>query len=270
MSPTLTKTAPDELATLWRAHTDHGDQAARNRLLEHYLPLVRYIAERLYSRLPSHVNVDDLVSFGTSGLIDAVESFDPGRKVRFKTYCSPRIRGAMLDGLRSMDWVPRLVRSRARKLQHAHGALKASLGRMPTEKETAAQLDMSIKEFRMLQKDAFPVEVSSLSDILSEDRSGKAVCIEHFLASDHACDPQRAAMQNDLKDFLTRSLAKTERLVLMLYYYEGMNMKEIGRTMDLSESRVCQIHSAALASLRQRFQGMKLSSILHLQGDEPG
>ena len=268
MSQTLTEAAPDELAALWRAYINHGDQAARNKLLEHYLPLVRYTAERLYSRLPSHVNVDDLVSFGTSGLIDAVESFDPGRKVRFKTYCGPRIHGAMLDGLRSMDWVPRLVRSRARRLHRAHEALKASLGRMPTETETAAQLGLSMKEFRMLRKDAFPVEVSSLSDILGEDRSGKAVCIEHFLASNHSCDPQRPAMRNDLKEFLTRRLAKTERLVLVLYYYEGMNMKEIGRTMDLSESRVCQIHSAAIASLRHQFQGTNISSVLHLQGNE--
>ena len=268
MSPTLAQTSSGELADAWRAYMDDRDDGTRNRLLEHYLPLVRQSAERLHTKLPSYVDIEDLVSFGTVGLFDAVQSFDPTRGVRFKTFCNPRVRGAILDGLRAMDWAPRLVRSRARKLDAALRTLKAALGRMPTEDETANHLSLPMKEFRKVRKDAFPVEVASLSDSLGEGSNGKAMCVEHVLSDGKAPDPQRQVMRDDLRRFLTSGLARTQRLVVMLYYYEGLSMAEIGRTMDLSESRVCQIHSAAISFLKQKFGGMSVSGVLSGQREE--
>ena len=268
MSPTLTRTSSGELTDLWRAYVDDRDDETRNRLLEHYLPLVRQSAERLHAKLPSYVDIEELVSFGTVGLFDAVQSFDPARGVRFKTFCNPRVRGAILDGLRAMDWAPRLVRSRARKLDAALRTLKAALGRMPTQNETADHLGLSMKDFYKIRKDAFPVEVASLSDPLGEGSNGKVICVEHVLGDCKAPNPQHQAMRDDLRRFITCGLARTQRLVVMLYYYEGLSMAEIGRTMDLSESRVCQIHSASISFLKQKFGGMNASSVLAGQREE--
>jgi len=252
---TRTKKADQEqVKKWWKQYKENGDETARNRLLENYLRLVKYAAERICAKLPDEVDPDDMVSAGIFGLMDAVKAFDPDRGVKFETYCAPRIRGAILDELRSMDWVPRLVRSRAHKLNEATHALEAELGRKPTDKELAKRLKLSMKEFRKLQRDAQAVGLVSLNRKWFETDSNKDVREIDILEDRRSDDPLRAAQRKDLKELITRGLSRAERLIVILYYFEEMTMKEIGETLDLSESRVSQMHSAILLRLRHQLE----------------
>jgi RNA polymerase sigma factor for flagellar operon FliA len=244
------KAPAEQVQKWWDSFLADGNDQARNCLLENYLYIVKYAAERLHTKLPDEVDVDDLISAGIFGLMDAVNAFDPERGVKFETYCAPRIRGAILDELRSMDWVPRLVRSRAHKLNEAVQALEAQLGRKPEAKEIAKQLKVSMSEFRKLQRDARAVGLVSLSRKWFETDSNKDVREIDVLEDRRSDDPFRAAQRRDLKELVTRGLSRAERLIIILYYFEEMTMKEIGETLDLSESRVSQMHSAILGRLR--------------------
>jgi len=215
---------------------DHGE-GSRNLLMEHYRPLVKYVAERLHTKLPDKVEVDDLISAGNFGLMDALNAFDPERGVKFETYCSPRIRGAILDELRSMDWVPRLVRARAHQLTRATLALEAHLGRKPTEQETASELDIDMEEFHRLKRDANAVGLVSLNAKYGEEEGDKDLREIDILKDQKSADPLTEAQKRDLKSLLTKGLTRAERLIIVLYYYEEMTMKEIGATLDLSESQ---------------------------------
>ncbi len=190
------------------------------------------------------------MSAGIFGMIDAIEAFDLDRGVKFETYCSPRIRGAILDELRTMDWVPRLVRSRAHKLENATKALEAELGRLPTDDELAHRLGVSKKEYDKLSRDATSVSLVSLSRRCFETDSTRDVSETDVLEDKRGTDPIMEIQRRDLKELVTRGLTRAERLILMLYYYEEMTMKEIGATLDLSESRVSQMHSSILNRLR--------------------
>jgi RNA polymerase sigma factor for flagellar operon FliA len=244
-------TAPrDQVERWWKRFQKKGDKEARNCLLENYLHIVKYTAERLASKLPNEVDVGDLISAGIFGLMDAVNAFDPARGVKFETYCVPRIRGAILDELRSMDWVPRLVRSRAHKLAEAVHSLEAQLGRKPNDKELAKEMKLSMAEFRRLQRDARAVGIVSLSRKWFETDSSKDVREIDVLEDKRSDNPSRAAQRKDVKELVTRGLSRAERLIVILYYFEEMTMKEIGETLDLSESRVSQMHSAILNRLR--------------------
>jgi RNA polymerase sigma factor for flagellar operon FliA len=226
-------------------------------LLENYLPIVKYTADRLRAKLPDEVDVDDLISAGIFGLMDALKAFDPERGVKFETYCSPRIRGAILDELRSMDWVPRLVRSRAHKLNNATHTLEAQFGRKPEEKELAKQMKVTMKEFRKVQRDAHAVGLVSLSRKWFETDSSKDVREIDVLEDRRSDNPFHTAQAKDLRELVTRGLSRAERLIIILYYFEEMTMKEIGETLDLSESRVSQMHSAILARLRSQLENRK-------------
>ncbi|MGA2265077.1 MAG: FliA/WhiG family RNA polymerase sigma factor [Phycisphaerae bacterium] len=247
----------DQVQQWWKAFRKNGDQESRNHLMEHYLPIVKYTAERLYSKLPEEVDIDDLISTGIFGLMDAIAAFDEKRGVKFETYCAPRIRGAMLDELRSMDWVPRLVRSRAHKLNEAKHELEAQLGRRPDEGELAKKMRMPMYEFRKLQRDARAVGLVSLSRKWFETDSNKDVREIDVLEDKKSDDPLRTATRKDIKDLITRGLSRAERLIIILYYFEEMTMKEIGETLDLSESRVSQMHSAILERLRRQLEKRK-------------
>jgi len=248
-----------DIEHVWIEYKQTGDRRLRNRLMEHYLPLVRYTAERLSAKLPNEVDVDDLISAGIFGLLDAIEAFDLDRGVKFETYCSPRIRGAILDELRSMDWVPRLVRSRAQKLEAATKALKAELGRLPTDDEIARKLAISKAELEKLLRDANAVSLISLSRKYHDRESSRELQEIDVLEDRHSEDPLVEIQKRDLHDFLVNSLTRIERLVIVLYYYEQMTMKEIGATLDLSESRVSQMHSSILNRLmRQLMRGGQL------------
>jgi RNA polymerase sigma factor for flagellar operon FliA len=248
------KASPDQLAALWKRLKRGKDEAARNQLMEHYLPVVKYSAERLHNKLPGEVDVDDLISAGIFGLMDAIKAFDPGRGVKFETYCAPRIRGAILDELRAMDWVPRLVRSRAHKLNEATQNLEARLGRKPNEGELAKELRLSLREFRKLQRDAQAIGLVSLNRKWFETDSHKDVREIDVLEDRKSDDPFLAAQRKDIKELITRGLSRAERLIIILYYFEEMTMKEIGETLDLSESRVSQMHSAILDRLKNQLE----------------
>ncbi|MCE5328326.1 MAG: FliA/WhiG family RNA polymerase sigma factor [Planctomycetaceae bacterium] len=246
------KLSPEQLEHWWKQFRKTADEESRNQLLEYYLPLVKYTAERVYTKLPEEVDVDDLISAGIFGLMDALTAFDEGRGVKFETYCSPRIRGAILDELRSMDWVPRLVRSRAHKLNLASRELEAQLGRSPTNSELAKRMKLSMSEFEKVKRDAATVGQVSLSRKWFETDSSKDVREIDVLEDKRSDDPLHVAQGKDIKDLLTRGLSRAERLIIVLYYYEEMTMKEIGQTLDLSESRVSQMHSAVLERLKSQ------------------
>ncbi len=252
MATRRTKATQEELTALWKKFQADKDDLTRNALIENYLPIVKYAAERLHAKLPDEVDVDDLISAGIFGLVDAVNAFDLGRGVKFETYCAPRVRGAILDELRSMDWVPRLVRSRAHKLKEAVNRLEAEFGRRPTDKELAKTMRLSMTEFRKLQRDAHAVGLVSLSRKWFETDSSKDVREIDVLEDKRSDDPFRAVQRKDVRDLVTRGLSRAERLIILLYYFEEMTMREIGETLDLSESRVSQMHSAVLSRLRSQ------------------
>lgn len=243
--------ADEEIAEVWKTYkAEPGRKDLRNRLIERYMPLVRYNGERIWARLPEGVELDDLVSAGVFGLMDAIDAFDLSRGVKFETYCVPRIRGAMLDELRSMDWVPRLVRSKASKLGEAAKTLEARLGRHPTEAELAEQLGMSVAELEKMMLEANAVNLISLNKKWYETDSYKDVREIDILEDKKGEDPTRRVQKTDLMRLVTKGLNRNERLIIILYYYEELTMKEIGATLDLSESRVSQMHSSIVQRLQ--------------------
>jgi RNA polymerase sigma factor FliA len=240
-----------DVQQLWRDYKAEPTLELRNTLVELYLPLVKYNAERIWARLPDGVDLDDLISAGVFGLMDAIDAFDLERGVKFETYCVPRIRGAMLDELRTMDWVPRLVRSKHTKLEEARKRLEAELGRPPRAEEMAARLGMTIEDYEKLEGDATAVSLVSLNKKWYETDSYKDVREIDILEDKKAEDPTHKLQNRDLMRLVTRGLNRNERLIIILYYYEDMTMKEIGATLDLSESRVSQMHSSIVARLQQ-------------------
>jgi len=247
-----TTIAPEDIEQLWiEFKKDLSNQELRNRLVELYLPLVKYNGERIWARLPEGVELDDLISAGVFGLMDAIDLFDLSRGVKFETYCVPRIRGAMLDELRTMDWVPRLVRSKASKLNEAVKNLEARLGRQPNENELAGEMQISVAELEKMMLDANAVNLISLNKKWYETDSYKDVREIDILEDKKGEDPTRRIQKNDLMRLVTKGLNRNERLIIILYYYEEFTMKEIGATLNLSESRVSQMHS----SIVQRLQG---------------
>ncbi len=246
-----------DIKEIWLAYKKSPSEKIRNILMENYLHLVRYNAERVHVKLPDEVELDDLMSAGIFGLMDAIDAFDLERGVKFETYCAPRIRGAILDELRSMDWVPRLVRSRAHKLESATKQLEVELGRSPTNEEIARRLKIPMNEFEKIAKDASAVGLVSLSRKWFETDSNKDVSEIDVLEDKKGANPVREIQRKDLKELITKGLSRAERLIIILYYFEEMTMKEIGATLDLSESRVSQMHSSILARLKAQMQDRK-------------
>ena len=250
------KRLPDEeVRALWQQYRAKPTLEVRNKLAEHFLPLVKYTSERLHTKLPDEVDINDLYQDGFQGLLDAIESFDMDRGVKFETYCTARIRGAILDSLREKDWVPRLVRARAHKLKEARLALQVDLGREPTDREIADHLDLGHDEYDRLIRDANAVGIVSLNRKCYETDTSKDVCEIDIVQDRRGDDPTDICHREDLKKLVTKGLSKNERLIVLLYYYEEMTMKEIGATLDLSESRVSQMHSAILGRLRPLLDG---------------
>lgn len=242
---------------IWEHFHKTRDDHYRNLLMEYYRDLVKYCAERLHSKLPDKVELDDLISAGIFGLMDAIDAFDPTRGVKFETYCAPRIRGSILDELRSMDWVPRLVRARAHQLAKATHSLEMHLGRKPDEQEIAEELEMDMEEFSRLLRDANAASLVSLNTKCGDDESEKDVREIDVIKDQRSQDPVLEAQKRDLKNLLTKGLTRAERLIIVLYYYEEMTMKEIGATLDLSESRVSQMHSSIVARLKAQMNTRK-------------
>ncbi|MFM1823534.1 MAG: polymerase sigma factor FliA [Planctomycetota bacterium] len=239
---------------VWREYRANPTTEVRNFLIARHLELVAYAAERLHKRLPSEVEINDLKSAGAFGLMDAVDSFDPERGVKFETYCTQRIRGAMFDELRSMDWVPRLVRSRTAKVDKVRKSIEMETGRRATEDEVATRLNVSGDEFEKLQKDSRPISMVSLTRKCFETDSSKDVREIDVVEDGRQENPLQAVQKQDLQALITKGLSRAERLIVILYYYEEMTMKEIGATLDLSESRVSQMHSSILQRLKAQMQ----------------
>jgi RNA polymerase sigma factor for flagellar operon FliA len=245
----------DDVAELWKNYKqDQSDQMLRNKLMERYLTLVRYNAERVWAKLPEGVDLNDLISAGVFGLMDAINAFDLERGVKFETYCVPRIRGAMLDELRTMDWVPRLVRSKASKLEAARKLAESELGRPPVDAEIAVKMELSLKEFDKLKTEASAVNLVSLNKKWYETDSYKDVREIDILEDSKGEDPTKGIQKRDLMKLVTKGLNRNERLIVILYYYEELTMKEIGNTLGLSESRVSQMHSSIVARLKDQLQ----------------
>ncbi|MEO0511724.1 MAG: FliA/WhiG family RNA polymerase sigma factor [Planctomycetota bacterium] len=244
---------------LWDDFITSRDDQVRNFFMERYYPLVRYHAERLHARLPDEVNVDDLVQAGVFGLADAINAFDPERGVKFETYCAPRIRGAILDELRLMDWVPRLVRHRSSKVEQARQQIEMSTGRRATEEEIADHIGVEGEEFDKIRRDSSAVATFSLTRKAYSGDGDREVREIDVIEDTTQVNPFRELERTDLQDLITRGLSRAERLIVILYYFEGMTMKEIGATLDLSESRVSQMHSLVLARVK--------SQVMHRQGE---
>ncbi|MBI4601093.1 MAG: FliA/WhiG family RNA polymerase sigma factor [Planctomycetes bacterium] len=239
---------------VWRDYKANGDKELRNMLIEKYLPLVKYIAERLLAKLPQNIELDDLTSAGIFGLMDAIEGFDLNRGVKFETYCTTRIRGAILDELRSLDWVPRIVRNKANRVEGAWKGLEMELGRPPTDSEMAERLQVSIDEYEDLLRDASAITIVSLSDKAREDQGSKTLRTIDLLENKKQIDPEDELRRKEVTEFITKGLTKKERLIMILYYYEDLTMREIGATLNLSESRVCQLHSRIILRLKSQLK----------------
>ncbi len=249
----LVKLTEEQLTEVWVDYKkDQTDQHLRNTLMERYLPLVRYNAERVWSKLPDGVDLNDLISAGVFGLMDAIEAFDMERGVKFETYCVPRIRGAMLDELRTMDWVPRLVRSKASKLEAARKQAEVELGYSPSDSDIAAKLQISAEEYDRLKAEASAVNLVSLNKKWYETDSYKDVREVDILEDMKGEDPTNGIQRRDLMKLVTKGLNRNERLIIILYYYEELTMREIGNTLGLSESRVSQMHSSIVLRLKEQ------------------
>jgi RNA polymerase sigma factor for flagellar operon FliA len=249
----------------------HAAEAAaevvdRDRLLLEHLPSVRYIARRIHERLPQHVELDDLVSAGVVGLIDAFGKFDHNKKVQFKSYAQFRIRGAILDSLRVLDWSPRELRRKGRAVEEAIRAVQQRAGHVPSEQEIAAEMNVTLEQYQMLLGELKGLEIGSLNMERSEDSGDEELA---YIPGSPEDDPLFQCLQGEMKQHLADAiddLPEKERLVLTLYYYEELTMKEIGLMLGVVESRVSQIHSSAVVRLRsalsdvQPVQGKKLNA----------
>lgn len=239
-----------DLEVIWKTYKRTRDENLRNTLIEHHMPLVRTIAERVLQTLPKSIELDDLSSAGTFGLMDAINGFDLSRGIKFKTYCTTRIRGSILDELRSQDWVPRLVRLKAHRLDRAIRQLEGELGRSPNQSEIATVLGISLEELQAHEAEANAKTIFSLSEKWDDGDEEKEMEKVEILADRKSVDPVDTIQQRDALDMITGSLTKKERLIILMYYYEGLTMREIGEIMELTESRVCQIHSNVMARLK--------------------
>ena len=245
-----------ELKDLWRRYKSSGDERARERLVVAYSPLVKYVSGRMASGLPAHVDEADLISYGLVGLISAISRFEPEREIKFETYAITRIKGAIIDELRSLDWVPRSVRARARAIEKANAKLEHKLQRAPSDEEMALELDMTVQEFQDALLQISNSTVAALDELWTvSDASGDQVSLLDTLQDPDAPDPAAVMDQTDLKDRVADAIARLperEKLVIALYYYENLTLREIGEVLGVTESRISQLHTKAVLRLRGR------------------
>ena len=237
---------------IWDAYEASGSSDDKAKIIEAYFPLVKYLAERMASTLPASVETDDLISMGTFGLIEAIDRFDRSRNIQFKTYCTARIRGAILDNLRTNDWVPRLVRLRTNLVDKTLRRLYAEYGREPTDVEMADAFEMSMEEYEKLRKEATPTSMLSLTEDSGNDDGDSGGRMVDLIGDKKADDaPRHEQQRRDVRDLFFKSLNEKEQIVVQYYYYEGLSMREIAGMLRLTESRVCQIHSKVIKRLRE-------------------
>lgn len=250
--------ADADLKDVWTEYKTAPTEDIRNVLVERYLPLVRYVAERLATTLPSFVEVDDLASMGIFGLLDAIERFDPNLGVKFKTYAMNRIRGSILDELRSLDWVPRLVRIKASKIEKCCQELQREFGREPTFYEMSQRLGMGFDEYHSMIEGASATAIISLSEEWTdqEDNHGNRK-IDLIEDPNPSGMPLHEVQLRNIREVIAHHLSEKERIIVTLYYYEGLSMKEIARVLNLTESRICQIHGKVVERLKEQLERSK-------------
>jgi RNA polymerase sigma factor for flagellar operon FliA len=241
------KLATEELSSAWTEYFKSRNRELKDILIRHYLPLVRYLAERMIERLPHNVQVEDLVSAGVFGLMEAIERFDPRRGVKFESYCGRRVQGAMLDELRNMDWVPRVTRQRVNRLEAKFRELERTHGRAPTDEEMQKALNISQRELEELYRDFNACTLYSMQK--SSVQEDSQIGIE-AVQDQKSGNPFLEVARRDLIEFVKKQLSTKERYILMLYYQEELTMKEIGQVLELSESRVSQLHAKMMLKLR--------------------
>ncbi len=243
-----------EIRALWERYRDTGAADAREELILNYAPLVKYVAGRVGVGLPQTIEHADLVSYGMFGLIDAIERFDLEKGVKFETYAIARIKGAIIDELRSIDWVPRSVRYKAREVEKAYSALEARLRRTPTEAEVAAELGIALEDLHTIFSQVSFVNVVALDELLtSGGEKGDKLSLVDTLEDTKAEDPVQAFESEETKYLLAKAintLPEREKIVVTLYYYEGLTLAEIGQVLGVTESRICQMHTKAVLQLR--------------------
>ena len=243
-----------QVVALWEGYKRDGDRGSRERLILQYSPLVKYVAGRVSVGLPATIEHADLVSYGMFGLIDAIEKFDLAKGVKFETYAISRIKGAIIDELRSIDWIPRSVRSKARDVERALAALELKLRRTPTEEELAAELDVSIKDLRQTLTQVSLVSVVALDESFSGEDAERQALVD-TLQDPKAPDPESSYEDVEMRSMLAEAMnrmSEREKTVLVLYYFEGMTLSQIGQVLGVTESRVCQMHTKAVLGLRAK------------------
>jgi RNA polymerase sigma factor FliA len=240
---------------LWLEYRRTNDQALRDRLIVTYAPLVKYVAGRLGSGLPAHVEEGDLVSYGLLGLIGAIERFDPGREIKFETYALSRIKGAIIDELRALDWVPRSVRSRAREIERAIGEIEAKTGRAPSDEEIAKKVGITEEELAESLSDIGRSSIAALDELWSVSGEGDQISLLDTIEDTAGARPADALDETETKELLADAISRLperEKLVVTLYYYEELTLREIGEVLGVTESRVSQLHTKAILRLQSR------------------
>lgn len=253
----------EDTQALWAAYRRSHDQGARDRLILTYAPLVKYVAGRLGAGLPAHVEESDLVSYGLIGLIGAIERFDLSREIKFETFAISRIRGAIIDELRALDWVPRSVRSRAREIERAIGQLEAQLHRAPTDEEIAAKLGIPPEELEESLDEISRSSIVALDELWTVSNTGDQVSLIDTLEDPDSVDPQRNLTEGELREAIAEAIAslpEREKIVVTLYYYEELTLREIGDVLGVTESRVSQLHTKAILRLRGHLAGTASSA----------
>lgn len=247
-------------ADLWAAYKEQGDRYAREQLIVKYIHLVKYVAGRVALGLPAHVDSDDLYGHGIFGLINAVERFDHHRGIKFETYAITRIKGAIMDGLRAMDWVPSSLRQRAKELEEVYWRLESRLGRPATDEEVATEMSLPIEGFQRLIAGLSRSQILSLDELWSAEGDEGEFTLRDLIGDENAEDPFSTAALTEVKRILADAithLPDKEQLVVSLYYYDGLTAKEISEVMGLSISRISQLHSKAILRLRGRLSRAK-------------
>lgn len=252
-----------ELDAVWARYKEHPKQAERDQLIVYYAPLVKYVASRIASGLPQNVDQADLVSYGMFGLIDAIAKFDPERGFKFETYAISRIKGAVLDELRSIDWVPRSVRAKAKSVERAMSKLESEFHRAPTDEEIAAELELTMDQLNAIYNQISSLGLVALDEMLSFGSGGDNVTLGDTLA-DRQDGPGGAYERVEMRQMLAQAINKMSersKIVLTLYYYENLTLAEIGGVLGVTESRVCQIHTKAVLQLRSKLTAQEREAV---------
>lgn len=253
-----TKLDEQKVRELWARYKHQGDQAARDRLILSYAPLVKYVAGRMSNGLPAHIDEADLISYGLLGLISALKRFDPERQIKFETYAISRIKGSIIDELRSLDWVPRSVRSKARDIEAVCALLENRLHRAPTDEEIADELHITVAEFRQSLTQISTTSVVALDELWPVSGSdGDRTALIDTIEDPKSNDPSRMLDLSEIRTRLTAAidaLPQREKTVIALYYYENLTLREIGEVLGVTESRISQLHTKAVLRLKGRLR----------------